>query len=252
MINLSVFVHLNQHSSSLAGSQLFTIGTVDYNINIFKRKCFVFTYKDGEIFALNPIDGKCALLISLSDDLNDASTVPVYMVYNSIFNSLNLALQNGDVLSILLKDDLTMKEKEAQCVGCISSGLQTAVISPDNESIVFLDGSNTLIIMTGNFVPLAETYLFGSDQGEQEMVNVGWGKKETQFHGSEGKAAAKIKITDECDASEGSSRQPLIKWRGDSNLFAVSFWCPLKNYQSVKIFDKAGILQCTSEFLPGK
>ena len=27
-----------------------------------------------------------------------------------------------------------------------------------------------------------------------EFVNVGWGKKETQFHGSEGKEAAKQKI----------------------------------------------------------
>lgn len=251
MKNLSVFVHLNQFSNSLVDSQLLTIGTFDYNNNIFKRKGFVFTFKDGEIFALNPIDGKCVLLISVNSNLYDVSTVPVYMFYNSIFNSLNLALQNGDVLSILLKDDLTPIDSEAQCVGCISSGLQTAVMSPDNESIVFLDGSNTLIIMTGNFEPLAETFLFGSDQGEQEMVNVGWGKKETQFHGSEGKAAAKMNVTDECDASEGN-RQPLITWRGDSNLFAVSFWCPLKNYQRVKIFNKAGILQCTSEFLLGK
>lgn len=32
--------------------------------------------------------------------------------------------------------------------------------------------------------------LYSSQFGEGEFITVGWGKKETQFHGSEGKQAA--------------------------------------------------------------
>lgn len=254
MQNLKVLVNLNQLSSKLVGSQLFTIGTFDYNNNnIFNRRSYIFAYKDGDVFTLNSIDGNCEILLSVNPYLQDVSTVPVSMFYNSTFNTLNLALNSGHVLSILLKDDLTLMESEAQCVGCISNGIQTVVLSPDNESIVFLDGTNHIILMNGNFEPLAENFLFGSDKGEQEMINVGWGKKETQFHGSEGKAAAKLIISDKNKSTHSEvNKQPVVTWRGDSSLFAVSYWCPLNKYQKIKIFNKDGSLQCTSEFVPGK
>ncbi len=54
--------------------------------------------------------------------------------------------------------------------------------------------ASTLIIMTREFDPLTEVQLDPSDpafKGEQAQISVGWGTKETQFHGKAGKAAAK-------------------------------------------------------------
>jgi len=58
----------------------------------------------------------------------------------------------------------------------------------------------------------------------EQFVNVGWGKKETQFHGSEGKTAAQAKMqVEEKPTSELDDKKPRIRWRGDGALFAVSF-----------------------------
>ena len=44
--------------------------------------------------------------------------------------------------------------------------------------------------MTRDFDPITEVPIHPSEFGEAAFVTVGWGKKETQFHGSEGKQAA--------------------------------------------------------------
>lgn len=65
-----------------------------------------------------------------------------------------------------------------------------------------------LISPTGFFV--AET-----------MVTVGWGKKETQFHGSEGKEAAKRQEAFVEELVEGDDGLPRISWKGDGHSFAT-------------------------------
>lgn len=97
---------------------------------------------------------------------------------------------------------------------------------------------------------IAESSLDDSAFGDQEFMTVGWGKKETQFHGSEGKQAAVLKqeipIIENIDEMDS---KVLITWRGDGELFAVSF---LGNYgRMFKVFNKEGELQFTSEKCSG-
>lgn len=56
-----------------------------------------------------------------------------------------------------------------------------------------ISGQSTLIAMTREFDPITEVPMLPEEFGEAEFITVGWGKKETQFHGSEGKEAAKRK-----------------------------------------------------------
>ena len=51
-------------------------------------------------------------------------------------------------------------------------------------------GENAIVLMTRDFDPITEVPMHPSEFGEAEFMTVGWGKKETQFHGSEGKQAA--------------------------------------------------------------
>lgn len=97
---------------------------------------------------------------------------------------------------------------------------------------------------------IAESSLDDSAFGDQEFMTVGWGKKETQFHGSEGKQAAVIKqeipVIENFEEMDSSV---LISWRGDGELFAVSF---LGSYgRMFKVFNKEGELQFTSEKCSG-
>ena len=62
-------------------------------------------------------------------------------------------------------------------------------------------------------------------------VSVGWGRKETQFHGSAGKAAA---VTPSQPATEPDLRddgRPRVTWRGDGQMMAVSVLCPEGEYR---------------------
>ena len=54
--------------------------------------------------------------------------------------------------------------------------------------------------------------------GESKFINVGWGKKETQFHGTEGKGAAKVVKTSAKCVAEWDDRRPRISWRGDGQI----------------------------------
>lgn len=88
--------------------------------------------------------------------------------------------------------------------------------------------------------------LYSSDFGEKQFITVGWGKKDTQFHGSEGKAAAKAK-PEQVNANDSDDGLPRIIWREDGTLFAVSFLHTTTKIRQFKIFNREGILQYTSE-----
>lgn len=64
--------------------------------------------------------------------------------------------------------------------------------SPDQELLVIVTRDMNMILMN-MFDPIHEINLFKEEFGEKQFITVGWGKKETQFHGSAGKQAAKEK-----------------------------------------------------------
>ncbi|KMQ97926.1 elongator complex protein 1-like protein [Lasius niger] len=127
-----------------------------------------------------------------------------------------------------------------------SSGLECMKLSPDNEIITAVTCTGTVITMVSDFQVISEVDLYLEDFGEKQFVTVGWGRKETQFHGSAGKAAAKAK-QEQLNANELDDGRPRITWRGDGALFAVSFLHILTKIRQFKIFDRKGTLCYTSE-----
>lgn len=121
--------------------------------------------------------------------------------------------------------------------------------------------------MTRDFDVLSEAPLKTSEFGDEQSVNVGWGSKETQFHGSQGKSAAAASNEQQKFASRGGSspdddRRPRISWRGDGAFFVVSSLEainprpntsePYTHYRRIlRVYDRQGSLQSTSEKTPG-
>ncbi|KAJ9594733.1 hypothetical protein L9F63_013943, partial [Diploptera punctata] len=175
------------------------------------------------------------------------SDVPkiIHMSCNSISDCICLAFDNGDILTF--DRDL----KEVECVGCVENGLKVVQWSPDQEIIIMITGLDTIIVMTGTFDPIIETDLHQSGFGEKQFITVGWGKKETQFHGSEGKAAARAVPKSVDQVSVLDDGKPQISWRGDGTLFAVSVIKPETNIRQIRIFSRDGVLQYTSETVIG-
>jgi elongator complex protein 1 len=74
-----------------------------------------------------------------------------------------------------------------------SAGIYAASWSPDQDVLLIAQDDERLVVYTQFFELLSDTNLNPAEKGCAESVNVGWGSKETQFHGSEGKAAARLK-----------------------------------------------------------
>lgn len=86
-------------------------------------------------------------------------------------------------------------------------------------------------------------------------INVGWGSKQTQFHGSLGKAAAKAPAAAAIGSSPDDDPIPRISWRGDGALFVVSTLSPEAENtirrRTVCVYDREAALQINSEPVAG-
>ncbi|XP_053673500.1 elongator complex protein 1 [Anopheles nili] len=129
-------------------------------------------------------------------------------------------------------------------------GIKAMQWSPDQELVVFVDGNMNVVTMIGSeYEAISEVQLNDDTFGDRQFMSVGWGKKETQFHGSAGKAAAKKSDPDEDDDSNDREHRDTsvdISWRGDGEYFAVAFLAPF-GQRAFKVFNKEGVLQYTSE-----
>ncbi|XP_052863197.1 elongator complex protein 1 [Anopheles cruzii] len=200
--------------------------------------------------------GKCEQLLSADDDFEYMEIEDFIAIEHLVLNNeLVFASSNGKVFSYqLATGDL---EEVTHC----QNGIRAMGWSPDQELVVFVDGSLNVVTMIGSaYEAIGEVQLTEDTFGDRQFMSVGWGKKETQFHGSEGKAAAKKPRHEDDDygtpgdgGGGGSNDTPgrvAISWRADGELFAVSFTAPF-GQQAFKVFNKEGALQFTSERCSG-
>lgn len=159
----------------------------------------------------------------------------------SLNDELCIATEDGEVIIVNLNAQI------AESVAFCDGGIERMCWSPDQEVIVFLTQTGRLVVMDTSYSPIFESELNDSEFGDRAFVNVGWGRKETQFHGTEGKAAAKqkpIESIGSVDITQLDHKVSII-WRGDSEYFAVSFIAEIG--RQFKVYDKEGKLQFTSE-----
>ncbi|NWR39395.1 ELP1 protein, partial [Tachuris rubrigastra] len=156
-----------------------------------------------------------------------------------------VATAAGDILLC------SLSTKQVECVGSVDSGLSTMSWSPDQELVLLATGQQTLIMMTRDFEPITEKQIHQDEFGEGKFVALGWGKKETQFHGSEGKQAAHRKQTEVLPTSAWDDGKPRVTWRGDGQFVAVSAVCPETGARKVRVWNRELVLQSTSEPISG-
>ena len=92
------------------------------------------------------------------------------------------------------------------------------------------------------------------------MINVGWGSKQTQFHGSIGKSAAQAAPSRLPLGNPLDHELPAISWRGDGAFFCVSSFDPYSASSSkpgekrrqVRVYARSPVaLSATSEPIHG-
>lgn len=165
--------------------------------------------------------------------------------YCSVTQELYGVCKSGNIIRINLEPEFRY-----ELITDLNTDLQCMKLSPDHEIIILVTISGIVITMVSTFEIISEVDLHAQYFGQKQFVTVGWGKKETQFHGSEGKKAAISKPTEICenDLDDGLYK---ITWRDDGLLFAVGLLHPENKVRQFKVFNREGILQYTSEIANG-
>ncbi|KAI8144910.1 IKI3 family-domain-containing protein [Fennellomyces sp. T-0311] len=169
-----------------------------------------------------------------------------------------LAARNGDIM-LISKERFDNGEEAVEIVGGVDAGLCAMEWSPDQDLVILVTdmsgssntvdvGAKNVLEMTQDFDTITEFPLHVEEEGEGVQHSVGWGKKETQFHGTAGKQAALNKVdTSKFTVSEDDDQNPRIAWRGDGSFFVCSDIDPRKSARVARIYNREGVLQNTSE-----
>ncbi|KOX68903.1 Elongator complex protein 1 [Melipona quadrifasciata] len=216
------------------------------NLIVRQRASRVLNILENQITNLNDLNILCAI-DSSNDDFyilsnNKLCKVPSNRVENTSFFDIDESLEFISLEYCSMTQELYG--------ACKSGNLQCMKLSPDHEMIVLVTVSGIVITMVSTFQIISEVDLHAQYFGQKQFVTVGWGKKETQFHGSEGKRGAIAKPTEinENNVDDGSYR---ITWREDGSLFAVGFLHCRNKVRQFKVFNREGTLLYTSEAANG-
>ncbi|XP_022216316.2 putative elongator complex protein 1 [Drosophila obscura] len=155
-------------------------------------------------------------------------------------NVICVATRAGEVL--LIDPDTLATSEGTYC----DVGIERMAWSPNQEVVAFITSSHNVVVMNSTFDVIAEQPLEAELPADQQFINVGWGKKETQFQGSAGKQAAK-QSTDQPNAQDSQqllNQEVNIAWRGDGACFVVSY---VSGGRTFKVYDSEGKLQHTAE-----
>ncbi|KAH8307765.1 hypothetical protein KR044_012909, partial [Drosophila immigrans] len=212
--------------------QLFVLSDAEH---IDKEVSYLVT--DSKIYAIDETGAggveKCQILA----DLPDIVGAEVLQLDNSIC----VATEAGEVLLINL--DTHDTSEGTYC----DVGIECMAWSPNQEVVAFITKTKNVVVMTCNYEVLGEQPLDAELTTDQQFVNVGWGKKETQFHGTAGKQAAKQ--SPEFQAPKDVQELPQdvhISWRGDGAFFAVSYVASNVG-RTFNVYDNQGNLQYMAE-----
>ncbi|KAI0669554.1 IkappaB kinase complex IKAP component [Trametes maxima] len=181
----------------------------------------------------------------------DAEVISLHVVPDS--HSLVVISRAGEIATVPLDDD----SPSVEVVGSVDGGVMGAAWSPDDTLLVLVTGEDKLILMTSTFDVLSEGPLHPREFGEDAPINVGWGAKHTQFHGSLGKAAATSSIPQTAvGASPDDDGHVRVSWRGDGAYFTVSVLegateTETRPHRTLRVYSREGALQSTAEPVPG-
>ncbi|KAG5650449.1 hypothetical protein H0H81_012203 [Sphagnurus paluster] len=162
---------------------------------------------------------------------------------------ISVIMRNGDITMVSFEDAAAVEVE-----GTVEPFISAASWSPDESLLVIVTGEDKLILMTSTFEVLSEGQIHATEFGEDAPINVGWGSKQTQFHGSIGKAAAQAPAQTAIGSSPDDDQAPRISWRGDGAFFVVSTLSsagPPMRRRTFRVYDRDGVLQSTSEAVAG-
>ncbi|RUS86297.1 hypothetical protein EGW08_005941 [Elysia chlorotica] len=234
--------------------QLLNRAAVGGGFNISDVECIAVTVDTGiaflanstEVVAIESKAGEVVGRVSSVPEESGTESEPVGLDY--LFDQHAVCLVTRDGRICLWEHEMS---SELEVCGEVAQGVTAMSWSPDYELLIITTGDGKLLMMTNEFDVITETTIVPNVEGEDSNVAVGWGKKETQFHGSAGKQAAKVELVEIRAANEKDDRLPQISWRGDGQFFAVSVIEPDTGGRFIYTWSRECVFQARSEAVDG-
>ncbi|KAI5269967.1 IkappaB kinase complex, IKAP component [Aureobasidium subglaciale] len=199
--------------------------------------------------------GHDAKQIASWDALSPLPDLPVDRIlslqYFADTATICLILAGGDI--VIVREEPLPGEDLIEIVGGVDEGIAAAAWSPDEELLAISTRANTLILMTRDFESIANITLSPEDIKVSAHVNVGWGKRETQFQGKRAKALKDPTVPEHVDEGQLSSldqMQTTISWRGDGAYLAVNSVQDEKR-RMIRVYSREGVLESVGEPVDG-
>uniref|UniRef100_T1JFT8 Elongator complex protein 1 n=1 Tax=Strigamia maritima TaxID=126957 RepID=T1JFT8_STRMM len=217
-------------------------------------------FRDSRLFCLDPDTSDCFCLagnsfLRLTCKSQHSYAADVEVVCDLDFNGariISLAYLNDQRAICLVTEDgdlILHSDDKFETIGSVDDGFRAAAWSPDGDVLILVTGSRTMVAMTREFEQIGEFPLFFDHFGRGEPVTIGWGKKETQFHGSDGKKS--VKVSPESEVRVCDDGKPRLSWRGDGQLFAVNAISPGTCSRNIYIFSRDCTLVYSGEAIAG-
>nr|CAH8854988.1 unnamed protein product [Trichobilharzia regenti] len=125
---------------------------------------------------------------------------------------------------------------------------QAISFCPDFSKAVVLTSGGLAHILSSNLEIISNFSLVEEGFGSALPMSLGWGKKETQFHGSEGKEAALTKPVLPTNNMLYDDGRFEVAWRDDGLYFAVSWLdASAENRRRIRVYNDSGELFSTTE-----
>ncbi|KAJ6135871.1 hypothetical protein N7512_001031 [Penicillium capsulatum] len=162
-----------------------------------------------------------------------------------------LVLEGGDI--IIVREEPLPGEDKIEILGSVDVGITAAAWSPDEELLAITTRAKTFLYMTREFENVAEITFAPADLQASQHVSVGWGKKETQFHGKRAKALRDPTVPEKIDEGKMSTyddASTTISWRGDGAYVAVNS-TEEGSRRAIRVFSRDGTLDSVSEPVDG-
>ncbi|EPS37147.1 hypothetical protein H072_9211 [Dactylellina haptotyla CBS 200.50] len=183
------------------------------------------------------------------DDLDTDCILDLHYFADDL--SICLVLKGGDV--IIVREEPSDNQSRVEIVGSVEEGITAASWSPDEGLLAISTAAETFVLMTRQFEPVADSKLSADDLKLSKHVNVGWGKKETQFKGKRAAALRDPTMPEKIDEGLlGSCDTGDIKlsWRGDGQCVALSS-IQTRERRVIRVFGRNGELDGVSEPVDG-
>ncbi|KAI8866080.1 IkappaB kinase complex, IKAP component, partial [Ramicandelaber brevisporus] len=155
----------------------------------------------------------------------------------------------GSIFLVHIDAQQSPTGEQIELIGGFDGGIDDAEWSPDDEILTVATGDGKLVLMTNTFDVICELNLNDSseEQAVVQNVSVGWGRKETQFHGRANKAAAQQPRFEQStgNVAKDDDLVSRLSWRGDCAFFSLNYVG--KTGRVLNIYNRDGVLQSVSE-----